>query len=293
MGTQLIKVTAGISCLLLMLPVISGCRRSKDASGIPAVIKTEAGLEMVAIPGGWFEMGSTKGGDDESPVHKVWISPFWMDRYEVVQEQFKKFQFPDPSHFKNPENPLDQINWTDATMYCNERSLAEGLEPCYDEEIWDCNFAANGYRLPTEAEWEYACRAGTNSKYSFGGAIQKLKAHAWFADNSSGKTHPVGRKQPNPWGLYDMHGNVSEWCNDFYFEDFYKQSDERDPKGPAKGQERVLRGGAWNSIADSCRSTYRASDPSINDTCLASDAIGFRCVKNAPDNVSSEQKIDD
>ena len=293
MGTRLIKVTAGISCLLLILPVISGCRRTEDAGSTPDVKTTQSGLEMVAIGGGWFEMGSTKGSDDESPVHKVWISPFWMDRYEVVQEQFKKFQFPDPSHFKNPKNPLDQMNWTDATMYCNERSLAEGLEPCYDEETWDCNFAANGYSLPTEAEWEYACRAGTNSKYSFGSAIQELKAHVWFADNSSDKTHPVGQKQPNPWGLYDMHGNVSEWCNDFYFEDYYKQSSERDPRGPPKGQERVLRGGAWNSSADSCRSTYRASDPSINDTCLASDAIGFRCVKNAPINVSSEPNVDE
>jgi formylglycine-generating enzyme required for sulfatase activity len=254
----------------------------------PDVVTTQSGLEMVAIPGGWFEMGSTKGGDDESPVHKVWISPFLMDRYEVVQEQFKKFQFPDPSHFKNPEKPLDQINWTDATMYCNERSLAEGLEPCYNEETWECNFAADGYRLPTEAEWEYACRAGTNSQYSFGSTVQKLKAHAWFDDNSSKTTQLVGQKQPNPWGLYDMHGNVSEWCNDFYGEDYYQRSPERDPKGPASGRERVLRGGAWNSSADSCRSTYRASDPSINDTCLASDAIGFRCVRNAPATVSNE-----
>jgi len=293
MGTQLTKVTAGISCLLLILPVISGCRRSQDTGGAPAVIKTESGLEMVAIPGAWFEMGSSKGNDDESPVHRVWISPFLMDRYEVVQDQFKKFQFPDPSHFKNPKNPLERINWTDATMYCNERSFAEGLDPCYDEETWDCNFAANGYRLPTEAEWEYACRAGTDSQYSFGSAIQKLKAHAWFADNSTGKTQPVGQKQPNPWGLYDMHGNVSESCNDFYSENYYRQSPEKNPKGPAKGQERVLRGGAWKSSANSCRSTHRASDPSINDTCLASDAIGFRCVRNAPNNVSSQSNVDE
>ncbi|UCE49731.1 MAG: formylglycine-generating enzyme family protein [Phycisphaerales bacterium] len=293
MPTRLIKVVAEISCLLLILQVISSCRRTEDADSKLDVITTQSGLEMVAIPGGWFEMGSTKGDDDESPVHKVWVSPFWMDRYEVVQEQFKKFQMPDPSHFKDPRKPLDQINWTDATMYCNERSLAEGLEPCYDEATWDCNFAANGYRLPTEAEWEYACRAGTSSPYSFGSTARELRAHAWFADNSSKSTHVVGSKQPNPWGLYDMHGNVSEWCNDFYAEDYYGQSPEKDPKGPTTGKERVLRGGAWNSSADSCRSTYRASDPSINDTCLASDAIGFRCVRNAPGNISSEQRIDD
>jgi acetoin utilization deacetylase AcuC-like enzyme/formylglycine-generating enzyme required for sulfatase activity len=281
-------------CLLfsVLCPLVfSGCRRAKDTAGVPRIIKTKTGIEMVVIPGGWFEMGNSKGAPDESPVHRVWISSFWMDRFEVVQEQFKKYQLSDPSHFKNPKHPLEQMNWTDAAIYCNERSLAEGLEPCYDEETWDCNFQANGYRLPTEAEWEYACRAGTGTKYSFGNDARKLNAYAWFAGNSSGKTHPVGTKRPNQWGLFDMHGNVSEWCNEFYSEDYYEQGPEKDPKGPAKGQERVLRGGAWNSSADSCRSTYRTSDPSINDTCLASDAIGFRCVRNAPHNTSAEQDI--
>ncbi|HEC03522.1 MAG TPA: formylglycine-generating enzyme family protein [Phycisphaerales bacterium] len=290
---RLERVIAVICLPVLVLVTGDGCRRAEDADSKLDVITTESGLEMVAIPGGWFEMGSNKGGEDESPVHRVWISPFLMDRYEVVQEQFKKFQMPDPSHFKNPEKPLDQINWTDATMYCNERSLAEGLGPCYDEETWDCKCAASGYRLPTEAEWEYACRAGTNSNDSFGSTVQKLKDNAWFVDNSSKTTQPVGQKQPNPWGLYDMHGNVSEWCNDYYAEDYYKQSPDRNPRGPATGKERILRGGAWNSSADSCRSAYRASDPSINDTCLASDAIGFRCVRNAPDRVSSEPTADD
>ncbi|MHC4145272.1 MAG: SUMF1/EgtB/PvdO family nonheme iron enzyme, partial [Planctomycetota bacterium] len=293
MSRLMTKLAAGILWLPLILTISSGCRRSEDTGGKPElmVIETKSGLEMVAIPGGWFQMGNGKGPADESPVHRVWISSFLMDRYEVVQEQFKKFQFPDPSHFKNPKSPLDQINWTDAAMYCNERSLDEGLEPCYNEETWECNFAANGYRLPTEAEWEYACRAGTSSKYSFGNNARTLRAHAWFTENSSEKTQHTGQKKPNPWGLYDMHGNVSEWCNDFYLEHYYEQSPQRDPKGPPEGKERVLRGGAWNSSADSCRSTYRASDPSINDTCLASDAIGFRCVRNAPDNQSSEPNM--
>jgi len=288
MAVRLNRLTVRILWLLPVMMVVVGCRRAEDTAGKPDVVITKTGIEMVAIPAGWFVMGNDKGAADEKPTHKVWISAFWMDRYEVVQEQFRIYQLPDPSHFKNPKNPLEQINWTDAALYCNDRSLAEGLEPCYDEETWQCNFSANGYRLPTEAEWEYACRAGTTSKFSFGNDAKQLKSYAWFTENSSGKTHPVGQKKSNPWGFYDMYGNVAEWCNDFYSQSTYRQSPAKDPKGPAEGKERVIRGGAWNSRADSCRSSYRASDPSINDTCLASDTIGFRCVRNAPNDTTAQ-----
>ncbi len=283
--------TITIAFLSVIPLILFGCRRSDETTNEPHVITTKSGVQMIAIPGGWFEMGNEGGNPDESPVHRVHLSAFWMDRYEVVQDEFKKHQISDPSHFKNPKNPLEQINWTDAATYCNERSLSEGLEPCYNEETWKCNFDANGYRLPTEAEWEYACRAGTNTEYSFGNNVGQLKDYAWFTDDSSGKTHPVGQKQANPWGLYDMYGNVSEWCNDLYAADYYKHSPEANPRGPTEGKERVLRGGAWNSSADACRSTYRTSDPSTDDTCLASDAIGFRCVRRAPNNVSSEPNM--
>jgi len=267
---------------LLMATVLPGCRQDEQTARTPEVVVTKSGIEMVAIPGGSFEMGSQGAAPDEMPVRKVSISPFWMDRYEVVQEEFRKYQLPDPSHFKGPKQPLDQINWTDAALYCNDRSRAEGLKPCYDEKTWECDFAADGYRLPTEAEWEYACRAGSGAQYGFGNNPASLKDFAWYAQNSSATTHPVGRKKPNAWGLYDMHGNVAEWCNDRYSETYYRQSPDKDPRGPAEGKERSLRGGAWNSSPESCRSAYRASDPAIDDTCLANDAIGFRCVRSSP-----------
>ena len=280
------------SSVLLALVVLAGCQQQQpDDAKAPEIVTTASGIEMVVLPAGSFQMGSDQGMPDETPVHRVQIRALWMDRYEVTQDQFAKYQISDPSHFKGERQPLEQVNWTDATLYCNERSLAEGLEPCYDEETWECNCDANGYRLPTEAEWEYACRAGTDTEYSFGNGAQGLQDHAWFADNAGGKTHPVGQKKPNPWGLYDMHGNVAEWCNDRYGEGYYATSPAQNPRGPAEGDERVLRGGAWNSSADSCRSSYRSSDPSIDDTCLASDAIGFRCVRNAPTPTAAPARV--
>lgn len=293
MRKTLPRHVAASSPWLLAVAILLGssCRKVEDSlsdAEAPQVIRTKSGIEMVLIPGGWFEMGSGKGSADESPVHRVWVDSFLMDKYEVTQERYGRFPLPDPSHFKNPRHPTEQMNWTDAALYCNERSRAEGLEPCYDEETWECNFEANGYRLPTEAEWEYACRAGTDTEYFFGNEARKLKQYAWFTQNSAKKTHLVGRKKPNPWGLYDMCGNVAEWCNDFYSADYYKRSPQKNPRGGAKGNERVLRGGAWNSSVNACRSSYRVGDPSINDTCLASDAIGFRCVRNAPQGISKE-----
>ncbi len=269
-------------CACVVVLSLVGCKQRSEPETEAQVIETPSGIEMIAISGGSFEMGSKNGQPDEQPVHQVTIAPFWMDRYEVTQELFAKFQMPDPSHFKNPKGPVDQANWTDAAMFCNERSYAEGLKPCYDEETWACDFDANGYRLPTEAEWEYACRAGATGAYGFGDNGRMLAEYAWYEGNSEGKTHTVGEKKANAWGLHDMHGNVVEWCQDRYSEDYYARSDKQDPTGPVEADERVLRGGSWKSSPDACRSSYRTSDPSIDDTCLANDTIGFRCVRRAP-----------
>jgi len=274
--------------LLLAVSLVmlgSGCQKKNDQESpqsLIQIVKTKADIEMVCIPAGGFQMGSDAGSPDETPVHRVYVDAFLMDRHEVTQAQYSAFPLPDPSHFKNPQHPVEQINWTDALAFCNERSLDENLTPCYDIETGECNFQANGYRLPTEAEWEYACRAGTHTEFAYGNGTGHFQAGAWYRENAPQKTQPVATRQPNAWGLYDMHGNVREWCYDYYSDTTYQQSPEKNARGPAQGRERVIRGGGWDSSAQSCRSAYRTADASINDTCLASDSIGFRCVRNMP-----------
>lgn len=279
-------------CVTCLLTLHSGCQKKDEEAARQRpveIIKTQTDIEMVRIPAGWFEMGSQDGSADETPRHRVFIDAFLMDRCEVTQAMYSEFPLPDPSHFKDPQRPVEQINWTDALAYCNERSLAEALTPCYDIETGECDFEANGYRLPTEAEWEYACRAGTETEHAYGKGEGTLQTGAWYKANAPQKTQPVAGKRANAWGLYDMHGNVKEWCHDYYGESFYQESPDKNPRGPEQGSERVIRGGGWDSTADSCRSAYRASDASLNDTCLASDSIGFRCVRNMPPTLPADQ----
>ncbi len=265
-------------CITYLVIFAISCEK-KETKNI-LIIKTAMGKEMAQLPGGWFEMGSKKGRDNESPVHKVWVDDFLIDIHEVTQEEYEKLMNINPSHFKGPKNPAEQISWADAVLYCNARSRAENLKPCYDEETGKCDFSAEGYRLPTEAEWEYACRAGTKTEFFFGRDLIQLKDYAWYIDNSLNKTHPVAQKKPNPWGLYDMYGNVAEWCNDIYSENYYAVSPEKNPQGPAKGKKYVLRGGSWNSNSENLRSSFRSGeDPGFQDACFARDDIGFRCVR--------------
>jgi len=179
---------------------------------------------------------------------------------------------------------VERIRWRDAKIYCNERSLAEGLTPCYDETTsgLPCRFDANGYRLPTEAEWEYACRAGKRDDFDFG-AVEKLPDYSVFSENGQQRTHTVGSKKPNAWGLFDMYGNVSEWCQDVYEEEWYASSPEEDPIGPtpdATDARRVLRGGSWKSSSQMCRVAFRQGQRTGDtDACFYTDYCGFRCVR--------------
>ena len=237
-----------------------------------------AKAEMVQLPGGRFVMGD-KDEVDATP-HEVVLSAFYIDKHLVTQAQYQKAMGANPSRWKGDQNPVEQVRWSDAVRFCNKRSETEGLQPCYDLKTWKCNFEADGYRLPTEAEWEYACRAGTTTAYFFGDTPSKLGDYAWFDKNSGGRPRPVSQKLPNAWGLYDMCGNVWQWCNDFYKVDYYPEAPRDNPRGPSEGQTKVVRGGAWRFGDESCRSGYRYNEnPGYADVCFGYDIYGFRCVR--------------
>lgn len=252
-----------------------------SAASSNAVIRPPSGGELVLIPAGEFSMGQPGGRADEMP-HAVTLASFYMDRCPVTQEQYEKIAGASPSKRKGLRNPVDRVQWTDAARFCNTCSERDGLTPCYDPQTWECRFEASGYRLPTEAEREYACRAGSRTRHFFGDDAAKASQYAWFKPHSAGMAHPVGQKRPNAWGLHDMSGNVWEWCNDWYGEGFYAESPRDNPRGPATGKQRVLRGGAWDCGAEKCTASYRSKEfPVFTDACFGADTYGFRRVRSS------------
>ena len=208
-------------------------------------------MEFVWIEPGVFQMGSNTGRSDESPRHEVEISRgFWLGKYEVTQGQWKAVMDTEPWSGRdrveaNSSHPAVIISWNEVQEFIGRLNAAAG------EEL---------YRLPTEAEWEYACRAGTQTRWSFGDDESQLRNYAWYFDNTEG-AKAVGSKLPNPWGLYDMHGNVWEWVQDRYDEEYYSRSVREDPQGPGSGPGRVIRGGHFGHI-DGAQSAYRQFYPS-------------------------------
>jgi len=216
------------------------------------------GMVFVKMPAGSFQMGSKSGFFDEKPVHRVTISrPFYLQTTEVTQGQWQAVMGDNPSHFINGDYyPVESVSWNDVQTFLNKLNA---LDP------------GKNYRLPTEAEWEYACRAGTT-----GEQYGELNAIAWYNKNSGRQTHPVGKKQPNAWGLYDMLGNVMEWCADWYDASYYARSPATDPLGSSSGSYRVLRGGSWVNYVDYTRS----ADRDRNYPGFRYDDYGFRCARD-------------
>jgi formylglycine-generating enzyme required for sulfatase activity len=230
--------------LAALLVAMTGCASSVLADGpakAVAPVVNSIGMRFVPIPAGTFTMGDA----DNGPTHKVTLTQaFELGQYEVTQEQYEKVMGKNPSHFKGKQNPVEKVSWDEAVEFCRKLS-----------ELPAEKKAGYVYRLPTEAEWEYACRAGTKTKYSCGDSESELGDYAWSVKNSGRTTHPVGQKKPNAWGLYDMHGNVWELCQDWYGK--YPSGSTTDPTGAASGSDRVLRGGSWFRSSDYCRSAFR------------------------------------
>jgi len=230
--------------------------QSQTPDGVPVV--NSIGMRFVPISAGTFTMGEGK------TAHKVTLTQaFELGQHEVTQEQYEKVMGKNPSKFKGKQNPVEMVSSNDAVEFCRKLS-----------ELPAEKAGGYGYRLPTEAEWEYACRAGTTTRYSFGDDPSQFGEYAWFVGNSRKTTHSVNKKKPNPWRIYDLYGNVEEWCSDFYGE--LPSSRVTDPKGPSSGRYLVFRGGGAVNTADHCRSATRSrKEPTFRNSNL-----GFRVVRS-------------
>ncbi|MFC1588143.1 formylglycine-generating enzyme family protein [Planctomycetota bacterium] len=239
---------------------LAGCGQKR-------VFENTIGIKMVRIQPGEFQMGSVAGDLDEKPVHLVKLTkPFYLGVTEVTQAQWDAVMDSNPSQVKSENLPVDNVMWESCREFCIRLTELE-------QESGEISMGAR-YRLPTEAEWEYACRAGAKARFCFGNSLDKLGDYAWYCENSSRRMHEVGTKKPNNWGLYDMHGNAWEWCQDWH-QNQYPAKKAIDPTGPDYGNERVIRGGC-------CWGDFRICRSSNRDWSYAgyeySQGIGFRVV---------------
>ena len=250
-----------------------GLRVVRNDPGKPPALKN-----MVLVRGGTYNMGNSNGKNSEKMVHEITLSDFYIGKYEITQEDWRVVMGNSPSLRKGGKSPVHMVDWYDAVEYCNKRSQIEGLVPCYsgkgDQVV--CDFQVNGYRLPTEAEWDYACRGGQESRhYRFSGSNQADQV-AWYKENLTIYFQPVGLKSPNELGIYDMSGNMWEWCWDWFDADYYKVSPSQNPKGPSTGIRRVVHGGSWSEPEENLWCSARARLEPYQKSAF----ITFRVVKN-------------
>ncbi|MHC4202193.1 MAG: formylglycine-generating enzyme family protein, partial [Planctomycetota bacterium] len=252
-------------------PTPAGAARAGKPGGPAPTLTLDLGrgvkMEFVYVKPGVFMMGGTEDPKHgwqgvEKPKHKVAITlGFYIGKYEVTQAQYEAVMGGNPSKWKEPNRPVEQVTWHEATELCRlatERTRKQ-------------------FRLPTEAEWEFACRASSTGRYCFGSDEGGLGDYAWYGSNSGGQTHPVGQKKPNAWGLHDVHGNVWEWVADRYAADYYADSPRENPTGPDTGNRRLLRGGSWSNYGRSCRSAFR----NHNSPSSRYNSLGFRAALSA------------
>ena len=246
-------------------PIASAIKEIMTAEqlGLGEPVINSLGMVLVPIPAGEFQMGSPaseKGRESDETQHRVRITqPFYLGAHEVTRRQYDRVMGNDPDDDPGANKPVVGVSWNDAVEFCRKLSEREGKE----------------YRLPTEAEWEYACRATTSTVYSFGDDASQLGEYAWYAANSSLSAHSVGEKRPNGWGLYDMHGNVWEWCQD-WLGSYGGANAVLDPAGPQEGSFRVLRGGSFFAPPRDVRSANRNSDRPPGRY----SSTGFRLARN-------------
>jgi formylglycine-generating enzyme required for sulfatase activity len=262
---QLFGLRTDLWILFTVLAALVAYRVGRSRAPLPV-----PDIKLAYIPAGEFMMGSASSDYDpgnvsgKRPQHKVRISKgFNMGVTEVTQAQWRTLMGYNPSEFRGDDLPVENVSWYGAVRFCKKLSRATGKR----------------YRLPTEAEWEYACRAGTQTAFCFGDDPDLLGEYAWWAENSEGRTHPVGQKKPNAFGLYDMHGNVEEWCSDLFYEEYYAASPSTDPENTSTGIFRVLRGGSYlpTSFASYCRCAAREATYAR----MRDDESGFRIVMEA------------
>lgn len=262
-GLSIVIPVVMVIVVAVILAVVPDVRRENPTASNAAVITNSIGMELAAIPGGSFSMGGDPkdGVADELPLHKVQVAPFYLGKYEVTQAQWQRVMGDNPSAYLHPQRPVEQVTWLEAQSFVERLNRLEGTSL---------------YRLPSEAEWEYAARAGTTGKWYFGDDESQLGRYAWFGQRDDMGTQPVGRGMPNPWGLFDMYGNVWEWVQDCWHDNYSGAPGEGTIWSGGDCSRRMLRGGGWSSPAGYARSAVRGSSPpEMNDP-----SNGFRIARS-------------